>query len=253
MSNVKKRKTNKNYESIDAIFNDLALLLNPPENLSVSEAAAKYRYLSNPGSYIGPWFNATAPYMVEPMNTFTSRDYEGMVFAGPAQSAKTDSLVLNTLAYSIKVDPMDMILYCPGMIEARDFGIRRVDRLHMHSPAIGEMLLPQADADNRFDKQYSTGMLFTISWPTRATLAGKPIGRVVLTDRDRMDDNIEGDGEPFDLAMKRTTTFGSYAMTVAESSPSRPITNPKWIPQSLHQAPPCEGILKLYNRGDRRR
>lgn len=165
----------------------------------------------------------------------------------------TDSLVINTLAYSIKVDPMDMIVYCPGMTEARDFGIRRIDRLHRHSPEIGQMLLPQADADNRFDKQYTTGMLFTISWPTPATLAGKPVGRIVITDRDRMDDNIAGDGEPFDLAAKRTTTFGSYAMTVAESSPSRPITNLKWIPQSPHEAPPCEGILKLYNRGDRRR
>lgn len=251
--NSKKQSTTKSYSTIGEIFVDLAMMLRPPERLRVSQAAEKYRYLNNPGSYIGPWRNATVQYMVEPMDTFTSRNYSGMIFVGPAQSGKTDGLVLNTLAYSIKVDPMDMILYCPGMIEARDFGIRRVDRLHRHSPEIGEMLLPQADADNRFDKQYVTGMLFTISWPTPATLAGKPVGRIVLTDRDRMDDDIAGDGEPFDLASKRTTTFGSYAMTVAESSPSREVKNPKWIPQSPHEAPPCEGILKLYNRGDRRR
>lgn len=165
----------------------------------------------------------------------------------------TDSLVINTLAYSIKVDPMDMMVVCPTMLDGRDFGIRRIDRLHRHSESIGEMLLPTADADNRFDKQYTTGMLFTIAWPTPSQLAGKPIGRIVLTDRDRMPDDVDGDGEPFDLASKRTTTFGSYAMTVAESSPSREVTNLRWIPQSPHEAPPCEGILKLYNRGDRRR
>jgi phage terminase large subunit GpA-like protein len=191
--------------------------------------------------------------MVKPMNTFTSREYNGMIFVGPAQSAKTDSLVINTLAYSIKVDPMDMMVVCPTMLDGRDFGIRRIDRLHRHSEDIGEMLLPTADADNRFDKQYTTGMLFTIGWPTPSQLAGKPIGRIVLTDRDRMPDDVEGDGEPFDLAQKRTTTFGSYAMTVAESSPSRELLNPKWIPQSPHEAPPCMGILSLYNRGDRRR
>lgn len=253
MANFKKKQTTKSYESIGEIICDLALMLSPPEDLTVSEAAEKYRYVNQPGAYVGPWKNTTVWYMVEPMDTFVSRRYSGMVFVGPAQSAKTDSLVINTLLYSIKVDPMDMMLYCPGMIEARDFGIRRIDRLHVHSEEIGKMLLPRADADNRFDKQYTTGMLFTLSWPTRATLAGKPVGRVVLTDRDRMDDNIEGDGEPFDLAMKRTTTFGSYAMTVAESSPSREILNPKWIAKSPHEAPPCEGILKLYNRGDRRR
>jgi phage terminase large subunit GpA-like protein len=253
MSNYRKQSTTKRYESIGEIIRDLALMLSPPENLTVSEAVEKYRYINQPGAYVGPWKNSTVPYMVEPMNIFTSRGYNGEIFVGPAQSAKTDSLVLNTLAYSIKVDPMDMMVVCPTMLDARDFGIRRIDRLHRHSEKIGEMLLPTADADNRFDKQYTTGMLFTLAWPTPSQLAGKPIGRIVLTDRDRMPDDIEGDGEPYDLASKRTTTFGSYAMTVAESSPSREVSNPKWIPQSPHEAPPCEGILKLYNRGDRRR
>lgn len=252
MSN-QKSSTTKRYSTIGEIVCDLALMLSPPENLSVAEAAEKYRYINQPGAYIGAWKNATVPYMVEPMNTFVSRVYNGMIFVGPAQSGKSDSLVLNTLLYSIKVDPMDMMLVCPTMLDGRDFGIRRIDRLHRHSEEIGKMLLPTADADNRFDKQYSTGMLFTIAWPTPSQLAGKPIGRIVLTDRDRMPDNVDGDGEPFDLASKRTTTFGSYAMTVAESSPSREVSNTRWIPQSPHEAPPCEGILKLYNRGDRRR
>jgi phage terminase large subunit GpA-like protein len=253
MANYKKASTTKSYDSIGEIFCDLSLMLSPPENLSVAQAAEKYRYVNQPGAYVGPWKNATVRYMVEPMNTFTSRDFNGMIFVGPAQSAKTDSLVINTLAYSIKVDPMDLMVVCPTMLDGRDFGLRRIDRLHRHSEEIGKMLLPTADADNRFDKQYTTGMLFTIAWPTPSQLAGKPIGRIVLTDRDRMPDDIEGDGEPFDLAQKRTTTFGSYAMTVAESSPSREVLNPKWIPQSPHEAPPCKGILSLYNRGDRRR
>jgi len=253
MATYKKSKTRIRYDSIGEIICDLSQMLSPPENLTVAQAAAKYRYINQPGAYIGPWKNATVPYMVEPMNTFVSRRYSGMVFVGGAQVGKTDSLIINTLLYSIKVDPMDMMLVCPTMLDARDFGIRRIDRLHRHSEEIGQMLLPTADADNRFDKQYTTGMLFTLSWPTPSQLAGKPIGRIVLTDRDRMPDDVDGDGEPFDLASKRTTTFGSYAMTVAESSPSREVLNLKWIPQSPHEAPPCKGILSLYNRGDRRR
>lgn len=252
--NVKKPKTTKSYKSIGQIFLDLSTMLKPPERLSVAEAAEKYRKINQPGAYVGDWLNSTVNYMVEPMNTFTSRFFNGMVFVSAAQAAKTDSLVINTLLYSVVVDPLDMMVVCPTMLDARDFGIRRIDRLHLHSPAVGSMLLPTADADNRYDKQYKSGMLFTLAWPTESQLAGKPIGRVVLTDRDRMDDNVDGvAGEPYDLAMKRTTTFGSYAMTVAESSPSKPITDLKWIPRTLHEAPPCEGILKLYNRGDRRR
>lgn len=243
----------KRYKSLGDIFVDLADYLRPPERLSVSQAAEKYRYVNQPGAYVGPWKNSTTPYMVEPMDVFASREYEGLIFVGPAQSAKTDSLVINTLAYSVKVDPMDMMIVCPTMTAARDFSIRRIDRLNRHSKAIGEMLMPGADSDNKFDKMYSNGMLLTLSYPSPTELAGKPVGRVVLTDRDRMPDDVDGDGEPFDLASKRTTTFGSYAMTVAESSPSRPVTDPKWIPSTPHEAPPAPGIMALYNRGDRRR
>lgn len=165
----------------------------------------------------------------------------------------TQTLILNTLAYSVKVEPMDMMLVCPTMLDGRDFSGRRIDRLHYYSEPIGSMLVQGSNSDNTYDKFYNNGMLFTIGWPTRSQLAGKPIGRVVLTDRDRMDDDVDGDGDPFDLASKRTTTFGRYAMTLAESSPSRPVENLQWIRSTLHEAPPCKGIIGLYNQGDRRR
>src|SRR3546814_12495812 len=82
-------------------------------------------------------------------------------------------------------------------------------------------------------------------------MAGKPVGRVGITDYDRIPDDIAGDGNAFDLASKRTTTFGSFAMTLAESSPSREITDYKKVVRG-HAAPPPTGILALYNRGERR-
>lgn len=248
-----KKQTTKRFETVGDIFCELAELIRPPERLTVSQAAERYRYVNQPGAYVGQWDNNTAPYMVEPMDTFAARKYRGMIFVGPAQSSKTDSLVVNTVAYSVKVDPMDMMVVCPTMTAARDFSIRRIDRLHRHSEEVGAMLLPGSNSDNTFDKHYTTGMLLSLSWPTPTELAGKPIGRVILTDRDRMPDDVDGDGEPFDLASKRTTTFGSYAMTVAESSPSREVKDLKWVPATPHEAPPCDGILGLYNRGDRRR
>lgn len=247
------KKTKTTFESIDAIFVSLAELVQPPERMTVAQSAERFRYVNQPGAYVGPWFNHVVPYMVEPMNTFASLTYEGMIFVGPAQTGKTDALLVNTIVYSVLVDPLDMFIVCPSILDARDFSMRRVDRLHDHSEKVGAMLLPTANADNRLDKHYVNGMLLTLGWPARGQLAGKPIARVLLTDRDRMDDDVDGDGEPYDLAAKRTTTFKSYAMTVAESSPSRPITKPDWIARTPHEAPPCEGILKLYNRGDRRR
>ena len=240
------------FKSIGEMLLSVAQILEPNEQLTVSQAAEKYRYVNQPGAYVGKWYNSTTPMMVEPMDTFTSRNYIGEVFVGPAQSGKTDSLILNTIAYSVKVQPMDMMIVCPTQTAGRDFSIRRLDRLHRHSEDIGAMQMSGADNDNKFDKHYRNGMLLTISWPTPTELAGKPIGRIVMTDYDRMPDDVGGDGSPYDLASKRTTTFQSYAMTLAESSPSREVKNATWIPRG-HEAPPAGGILELYNRGDRRR
>lgn len=249
----KKTTAKKNYSGLVALFTDLLELLRPPERISVTESAERYVEINNPGSYIGKYRREFAPYMAEPADCLAAREFNGVVFCGPAQSGKTESLCLGWLGYSVRVDPMDMIIYSPTMAASRDFSMRRVDRLHRNSPEIGKVLLGNRDSDNKFDKHYRTGMLLTLSWPTVAEFAGKPIGRVALTDYDRMDDDIGGDGNPYDLASKRTTSFKSFAMTLAESSPSRAVENAKWIKKSMHEAPPCKGILGLYNRGDKRR
>lgn len=248
-----KSSVTRTYKSLNEIVLKSVELVKPPERLSVSEAAEKYVYLKNPGSYIGPWKNSVVKYMVEPMDCLTESDLQAVIFVGGAQTGKTASLILNWLTYSVCVDPMDMILYNPSMSAARDFSMRRVDRLHEQSPSVGEKLGSSSDSDNKFDKHYKNGMMFSLSWPSATEMAGKPIPRVALTDYDRMEEDIDGEGSPFDLASKRTTTFGSFGMTVAESSPSRDITDVRWIAKTPHEAPPTTGILDLYNRGDRRR
>lgn len=240
------------FKSLNHILRTVADQLRPPQRMTVAEAAARYRYVNQPGAYVGPWLNSTTPYMVEPMNMLNSRQFDKMAFVGPAQSGKTDATILNGIVFSVIVDPMDLIVFCPTSTAARDFSMRRVDRLHRHSADVGAMLMKSRDADNKFDKHYVTGTILTLSYPSVTELAGRPVGRIIITDYDRIDDDIGGDGNAFDLASKRTTTFGSFAMCVAESSPSRPVKDPNWIRQSPHEAPPCDGIIGLYNRGDRR-
>ena len=226
----------------------------PPERLTVSQAADKYRKLNNKGAYVGPWKNSVVPYLVEPMDTLTSLKYTGLVFVGPAQCGKTE-MYLNWHTYNVICDPADMMLIEASQGRAADFSKRRIDRLHRDTPDTQERLITGKNHDNTFDKRYRSGAMVTLSWPTVNELSGKPIPRLFLTDYDRMDQDVGGDGSPFDLASARATTFRRYGMTCAESSPSHPITDPRWSPSTPHEAPPTEGlgIMALYNRGDRRR
>lgn len=241
------------HMTLEKLIVDAAESARPPERLTVSESAEKYRYLNNPGAYVGPWKNDTVPYMIEPMDELQSLDFTGWVFAGPAQCAKTD-IGLNWLTHTVKCDPADMMIVEKSQTAARDFSMRRIDRLHRHSTAVGDAMVQNKEADNVFDKHYQSGMLLTLSWPTINELSGKPVPRLFLTDYDRMAQDVDTEGSPFDLARKRATTFGRFGMCAAESSPGRPVLNAKHMPATKHEAIPTEGgILELYNRGDRRR
>lgn len=245
----------KVYASLGDIVLEAAAIFEPPERLTVSKAAEEYRKLHNPPAYIGPWKNTTTPYMVEPMDMFASRHHTGLCFVGPAQSAKTDGLILNTVLYTVVCNPADFILYQTSQATARDFAKRRVDRMHRHSKRAGAQLLEGRHNDNVFDKHYKSGMMLTLSWPSINEMSGRPVPFAALTDYDRMPMDVDGEGSPFDLAQKRTTTFKSFGMTVVESSPGKEVNDPKWIQDKNrpHEAPPCEGVLSIYNRGDRRR
>lgn len=242
------------YKSVADIFLSAAAeAFRKPGRMSVSDCAKKYVIIKRPGARSGSWDESQSPYMVEPQNLLSSRELQAIIFVGPSQSGKTEGLILNWLAYSVMQEPMDMIIFNPTQQNARDFAVRRVDRLNANSKYIKARLIRSRAYDNKGSKQYDSGMILNLSWPTTSEMAGKPVPHIALTDYDRMDDSVGDEGSPFDLAFMRTTTFKSFAMTVAESSPSRPLEDMRWVPSTPHEAPPCKGILSLYNRGDRRR
>ncbi len=241
------------YEHLGDLVLDISEVLRPPERLTPSEAAARYRHLNNPGSYVGPWRNEPTQYMVEPIDILTNREYGAVVFVGPSQTGKTDSLLLNPIMYGVMCDPMDMLIYQTSQTMAADFSRRRIDRMIRQNDCLSSRLMGGASSDTTFNKSFRSGMLVTLSWPTINELSGRPVGRVFLTDYDRMPQDIDGEGSPFDLARKRTTTYGRIGKTFVESSPGFVQKDPQWSGRTPHEAPPAEGILALYNRGDRRR
>lgn len=244
--------TEPGFADARTLLADVAEIIRPPQRITVPEAAERDVFLDVPGGYQGPWSNDLPWYMVDPAECLTSRRFEAVIFVGPAQSAKTQALVDNWIAHSAICDPADMMVLQPTQEGARDYSRRRIDRLIDATPKL-RARRPTGHADNTHDKTFTSGMLLSLGFPTKNQLAGKAVGRMALTDYDRMPEDINSEGSAFDLARKRTTTFLSRGMTVAESSPSRPIRDPKWRPRTAHEAPPTTGILGLYNTGDRRR
>ena len=239
------------YSTLEEMLVAASDAVRPPERLTVTEAAVKYVRIKEK-NYSGPWSAQKTPYVVDPQNVLTSLDYTGMVFVGPARTGKSQ-MWLNWMSHTAICDPADMMLLQMSMARAREFSLSDLAKLFRNSPDVRAKLVPGRQNDNVFDKTFLSGMRVTIVHPSINELSGKTNGRTWSMDFDRIDDDIDGEGDAWTLLGKRGQTLGRYRMNVAESSPGRPVTDAKWISQSPHEAPPCGGILARYNEGTRAR
>ena len=240
------------YASAVDMRREIAKSARPPVRMAVSDAASKYVRIQS-GTGTAPWDPTLTPYMVEPMDCLSSRSYESVIFAGPARTGKTMALIDCFVAYVVTCDPADSAVVQIAQEKAKDFSKLRINRLHRNSPEIGKHVSPSKQDDNVHEKYYRAGNVLKIIWPTVKQLSSSEFMNMLLTDYDRMPQNVDKEGSPFILAQKRTQTYLSRGMTLAESSPGFEVKDPNWKPHSKHEAPPTRGILSLYNLGDRRR
>lgn len=229
--------------------------LRPPNRMRVSQGAARNLVIKQTGGSASAWDSTETPYMIDPMDALASRVHEAVVFVGPARTGKTAGLLLGWMAHNVVNDPGDMLFVQMSKEKAREFSKTDVDRAIRHSEHIRGMLSGRVVDSNTHDTMFKHGMWLRIGWPTVSNVSGSTYRYVAITDIDRIEnaENVDGEGPLFDLAKKRTQTFMSRGMTLVESSPGKPITDPFWKPATPHEAPPVGGILSIYNRSDRHR
>ncbi|EBE4433666.1 hypothetical protein FHL29_23190 [Salmonella enterica] len=221
--------------------------------MKISDAVRKYMRVPRDAGNSVAWESTLTPYVVEAMNCLSSRSYDAVVFVAPARTGKTLGLIDGWISYNIVCDPSDMLVVQMTQDKAQEHSKRRLAKMFRHSPAIARRLSPHRNDNNVHDKTFRDGSFLKIGWPSINVFSSSDFKCVALTDYDRFPEDVDGEGDAFSLASKRTTTFMSLGMTLVESSPGREITDTRWKPSSPHEAPPTTGILSLYNRGDRRR
>jgi len=231
------------------VTRNTAELIRPPRRVRPSEAARIIR------TEKGPWDPDLVPMMREPLDMLASREYQGIVFVGPARSGKTMALMLGGLAYAVTCAPGDMLITQMSQDTARDFSLTDVDRALRYSPELAAALSPRARDDNTYDKFFRSGMRLKLGWPSVSQLSSKTLRFAFDTDYDRPEnrDNVDGEGPLWSLLFKRVQTYMSAGKCVAESSPEAEYLDARWRPATPHEAPPARGLLEIYNVGTRAR
>ncbi|HHV9923516.1 TPA: phage terminase large subunit family protein [Escherichia coli] len=242
-----------NQETAKAARTDSGYILRAPRRMRVADAVAQYMRVSMGAGNSVPWDPLVAPYVIEPMNCLASREYDAVIFVGPARTGKTIGLIDGWVIYNVICDPADMLIIQMTEEKAREHSKKRLARTFRVSPEVVSRLSPNKNDNNVYDRTFLAGNYLKIGWPSVNIMSSSDYKCVALTDYDRFPEDIDGEGDAFSLASKRTTTFMSSGMTLVESSPGRDVKDVKWRRTSPHEAPPTTGILSLYNRGDRRR
>ena len=242
-----------NQETAKAARTDSGYILRAPRRMRVADAVAQYMRVPMGAGNSVPWDPLVAPYVIEPMNCLASREYDAVIFVGPARTGKTIGLIEGWVIYNVICDPADMLIIQMTEEKAREHSKKRLARTFRVSPEVVSRLSPNKNDNNVYDRTFLAGNYLKIGWPSVNIMSSSDYKCVALTDYDRFPEDIDGEGDAFSLASKRTTTFMSSGMTLVESAPGRDVKDVKWRRTSPHEAPPTTGILSLYNRGDRRR
>lgn len=182
----------------------------PPPKYSVSEWADSERVLSpEASSEPGKWFTERAEYQRGIMDAVSDPSVELIVIMSSSQIGKTE-IVNNMVGYHIDADPAPMLVVQPTLEMADAWSGDRLAPMLRDTPALqNKVHAPEArrSGNTKRHKTFPGGHITMAGANSAASLASRPI-RILLADEvDRYPFSAGTEGDPINLARKRTTTF----------------------------------------------
>lgn len=218
----KTRKWRKKYEAAEYILEALRQL-KPPEEISVSQWAQKYRMLdSKTAAMPGPWRNDKTPYLTEIMDELNNYETEEVVFCKCTQVGGTEA-ELNMQGYVIQQDPAPSMVVYPSDKLGESISENRIKPMVKSAPTLRERFheLRSQKLEMQFD-----GMYLTISGANSpSSLASRAIKYLFLDEVDKYPGASKKEADPISLAKERTKTFANRKiyMTSTPTIKSGPI------------------------------
>lgn len=215
---MKRSETN----ALNAVVARVLAGMKPPDDLTVTQWAEKKRRLSSESSAEpGPWKTRRTPYLREVMDSFTDPRIRRIVMVAASQVGKSE-FEMNVIGYIMDEDPGSILFIHPTTIDAKEFSKLRIAPMIRDCPTLRRKVSAPKSRDSGntvLQKTYPGGIL-TLCGSTEAhALCSKPIRYVIGDERDRWAVSAGKEGDPWELAMARQTTFYN-AKAVEVSTPT---------------------------------
>lgn len=179
--------------------------------MNISEWADKYRILSQKASAEpGKWRTSRTPYLKEIMDCLSPYSgIEKVVFMKGAQIGGTE-VGNNFLGYIVHLSPGPVMLVMPTVDGAKRTSKTRIDPMFEAIPELKGVISDRRskDASNTtLMKEFQGGVLVLTGANSAIGLRSMPVRYIFLDEIDAYKGDVEGEGDPVNLAIKRTSTF----------------------------------------------
>lgn len=192
----------------------------PPEDLTVSEWADRYRILP-PGtsSEPGPWRTERTPYIRAIQDAMGSLDVEEVVFVKSPQVGGSEA-TRNALGYWIDQDPGPCLIVYPSEQAGREVLDERVLPMLKSTPRL-ERYLTGAARDLKLSQvTLRTMQLYTGHAGSPQSLATRPCRYVICDEVDKYPPFSGKEADPVSLAEARTRTYEHRRKLILVSTPT---------------------------------
>lgn len=178
--------------------------LQPPEDITVSEWADKYRVLDAKTSAMpGPWRTEHTPYLKGIMDEFNNYETEEIVYVKPTQVGGTECLQ-NMVGYIVQQDPAPTMIVYPTDTLAKSISENRLQPMFKAAPELRKRF----DENSQLQELQFDGMYLTLAGSNSpSSLASKAIRFLFLDEVDKYPGASKKEADPVSLARERTKTF----------------------------------------------
>ncbi len=208
--------------------------LRPPPKLRLSEwAEANVRLPSSLSATPGPmrlW-----PQQREILDVIGDDTTERVSILKSARVGATQAMVA-ALGHFVQNDPAPVISLVPSEEDARTFMVSNVEPVFQESPALRQALTQDKTRDTLLHRRYPGGSLMVLSARAPRNLRARTARVVFMDEVDGYEVDLRGEGDPIDLAIRRTATYGNRKIVLA----STPL------------AEETSRIIRTFNLSDRR-
>jgi phage terminase large subunit GpA-like protein len=206
-------KTRK-YNSPGYIIDSLEAL-RPPEEITVSEWAEKYRVLDTKSSARpGPWRNSTTPYLKGIMDELNNYETEEIIFVKPTQVGGTEA-IFNMLGYIIEEDPSPAMIVYPTDELAKSISKNRIMPMIQNCPTLNKRY--HENDSSYLELQFDDMYLTLVGSNSPSGLASKPEKYLFMDETDKYPGASKKEADPVSLAKERTKTFHNRKIVLAST------------------------------------